>query len=86
MVDEQVVLPKGMEQVCGSPQIVPEGGIGVDVGVLVGVGVLVLVGVGVGVRVEVGVGVLVLVGVGVLVNVGVGPAVPSTNVLSNQLL
>ena len=94
IVDEQVVNPKGIEQVAGLAEILPEGAgvglgveVGVEVGVLVGVGVLVLVGVGVrvfvGVAVFVGVGVLVLVGVGVLVFVGVGPAVPETNTVSS---
>ena len=94
IVDEQVVNPKGIEQVVGLAEIFPEGA-GVGLGVLVGVGVFVNVGVGVrvfvgvlvfvgvGVRVLVGVGVLVFVGVGVLVNVGVGPAVPSTNTVSS---
>ena len=96
IVDEQVVNPKGIEQVVGFADIFPEGA-GVGLGVLVGVGVFVNVGVGVrvlvgvevfvgvGVRVFVGVGVLVLVGVGVLVNVGVGPAVPSTKIVSKVI-
>ena len=63
MVEEQVVNPKGIEQVVGLADIFPEG-TGVGVGVLVFVGVGVLVFVGVGVFVEVAVGVFVLVGVG----------------------
>ena len=91
IVDEQVVNPKGIEQVAGFADIFPDGagvGLGVEVGVEVGVFVI-----GVGVRVFVGVGVLVLVGVGVrvfvgvgvfvLVGVGVGPAVPETNTVSS---
>ena len=87
IVDEQVVNPKGIEQVAGLAEILPEGaGVGVGVLVNVGVGVRVFVGVlvfvGVGVLVFVGVGVRVFVGVGVLVNVGVGPAVPLTNTVA----
>ena len=88
IVDEQVVLPKGIEQVIGLAEMLPEGaGVGLGVLVNVGVGVRVFVGVlvlvGVGVRVLVGVGVRVFVGVGVLVKVGVGPEVPSTNTVSS---
>ena len=88
MVEEQVVNPKGIEQVVGLADIFPEGtGVGVGVLVFVGVGVLVLVGVlvfvGVGVLVFVGVGVFVEVAVGVLVLVGVGAGFASTNTVSS---
>ena len=88
IVDEQVVNPKGIEQVVGLADIFPEGtGVGVGVLVFVGVGVLVLVGVlvfvGVGVLVFVGVGVFVEVAVGVLVLVGVGAGFASTNTVSS---
>ena len=82
MVEEQVVNPKGIEQVVGLADIFPEGtGVGVGVLVLVGVGVLVFVGVGV--LVLVGVAVLVGVEVGVLVLVGVGAGFASTNTVSS---
>ena len=87
IVEEQVVNPKGIEQVAGLAEMLPEGAgvglgvkVGVEVGVLVGVGVLVLVGVGV--LVLVGVGVLVGVAVGVLVLVGVGAGFASTNTVA----
>ena len=75
IVDEQVVWPKGIEQVVGLAAILPEGtGVGVIVMVLVGVGVLVFVGVGEPVLVGVGVGPDVGVIVGVCVAVGIGVA------------